>query len=95
MEPVLTLAGYGALGFILGYALKKILKVILFVFGALGLLLWWLEEQGIIAVNWDKLNTLITTTIENILSLNTATLTSLGGFGLGFMGGFLLGFKKG
>jgi uncharacterized membrane protein (Fun14 family) len=51
------LGGGGIIGFIVGYALKKIVKLLAIVAGAfaatLGVVLYWLESRGVITISMD------------------------------------------
>jgi uncharacterized membrane protein (Fun14 family) len=60
MSEVLIPIGYqlgvgGFLGFIVGYAVKKLTKIIAVLAGIFALLLIYLGYEGVISVNYDKL----------------------------------------
>ncbi|QSG09106.1 FUN14 domain-containing protein [Halapricum desulfuricans] len=93
----LEIGGSGALGFLIGFAAKKIAKVIAVIIGAELVLFKFLESRGIISVRWDKL----TAGLAKAQETGTAqaqdwvtTFVSTAGVGAGFVGGFALGFKK-
>ncbi len=44
------------MGFLVGYAVKKVFKIIIVLAGLSIAALSYLQVQGIIAVNWDKLD---------------------------------------
>jgi uncharacterized membrane protein (Fun14 family) len=51
-----TIVGGGFFtGFLIGYFVKKIVKILMFVFGGIFVLLMYLQHQKIITVNMDKL----------------------------------------
>jgi uncharacterized membrane protein (Fun14 family) len=56
---VYQLGAGGVLGFIVGYAVKKVVKILIVIAGLLTLGLLLLEYQGIINVNYDKLLELV------------------------------------
>lgn len=101
---VAELGGSGVVGFTIGYALKKILKLLLVVAGVfatvLGLVLAWLENQGIltITVDYGKLDTLVQTSLSWALS-QVSNFAAVAAQGLAISGGFAvgitLGFNKG
>ncbi|AEH24613.1 FUN14 domain-containing protein [Pyrococcus yayanosii] len=87
--------GVGALvGFIIGYALKKIMKIVLALIGVYLLSLFWLQQKGVITINTDKLFNLVEGATETTLSLGQKVLGILPG-SAAFLAGFYLGFKKG
>ena len=54
-QMVYQLGAGGILGFIVGYAIKKVVKILIVVVGLFTLGLFLLEYEGIINVNYDKL----------------------------------------
>jgi uncharacterized membrane protein (Fun14 family) len=99
LTALLFQAGGGLiLGFSAGYALKKLVKVVLLVLGVFTVGLLVLAYYGIIAVNWDKLALLV----ERALAGAQATTYSIQSFVIAsipfagaFTAGFILGFKYG
>ncbi len=92
------LGGGGVLGFAAGYAVKKLLKLIMIVVGVFVLGLLALEYKGWIKVNYDAL----AQSIENAITGGTSTAVSLKSrilanvpFASAFILGFTLGFKIG
>lgn len=92
--------GGGALiGAIIGFAAKKIAKLIAVIVGIELALFKFLESRGFLQVNWDKLtagmvdagSTAASGTPPSWLMSILSTLS----IGAGFTGGFLVGFKKG
>lgn len=96
--PVLTEASFFALiGFGLGYAAKKVAKLLLIVLALGFLLVQGLGYADVVTVDWSKLVDLLNTWILNIKEDETITdwLTHSLPTGGALIGGVLLGFKKG
>src|SRR4029079_10083344 len=95
----------GGLGFLVGYAVKKIFKIILVLAGLSIATLSYLQFQGIVAVNWDKLDSAAmgTLTGSNATSRSAAAAAALGeqvrtamsNSGIPLPGGFAAGFAFG
>ena len=89
-------------GLLLGYALKKVVKLIALVVGLFIAGLAYLQYQQMASVNWDKIEgtiltiaSAITNTFNNYNIENLAT-TNLGiPLTSGMSAGFMLGFLKG
>lgn len=90
----------GVIGLLIGFAAKKIAKIIAIIVGLELALFKFLETKGILVVNWDKIGA------NFLMAGDTATETSLMtewiqpilstlSVGAGFTGGFMLGFRKG
>ena len=90
--------GTGAvIGGIIGFAAKKVAKLIAVIIGIELALFKFLESQGILEVNWDRLGASFLDAGEaaqgtppNWMMSILSTLS----IGAGFTGGFLLGFKR-
>ncbi|MFB6151386.1 MAG: FUN14 domain-containing protein [Haloarculaceae archaeon] len=96
--------GTGAvIGGIIGFAAKKVAKIVAILIGIELALFKFLESQGILAVEWDRLS-------AGLIDAGTAasgaatggqppgiimSLLSVIPVSAGFTGGFLVGFKKG
>ena len=104
IESIATSVGLGGItGFLLGYFIRKIIKIILFAVGGILALLMYLQYQGLITVNMAKIesytdgivNTLLlsnsTETWNHILSLGAADLgvPLTSSMAAGFTAGFL------
>ncbi len=99
----------GFLGFLMGYAIKKILKIIIVVAGLLVGIMSYLQYNGLIALNWAKVEATLGNAMTNFngFSLNTPFLPGISdqildaisnsGIPLtgGFAAGFAFGFSKG
>ena len=92
--------GTGAvIGGIIGFAAKKIAKLIAVIVGLELALFKFLESRGILSVNWDKLGG----SFESLGTAATAetppswveTILSTLSVSAGFTGGFFVGFKRG
>jgi uncharacterized membrane protein (Fun14 family) len=98
----LEVGGGAMIGGIIGFAAKKVAKIIAILVGIELALFKFLETRGILKVNWEA----ITGTAENVSSAAGETagsqppgwvtsLLSALPVSAGFTGGFLVGFKKG
>jgi uncharacterized membrane protein (Fun14 family) len=57
LPPVITQFGVGGIGgFLVGYAVKKIVKIVAFLLGLSILLLFYLDGIGLITVNYERLS---------------------------------------
>jgi len=95
-------SGAAAIGALLGYGLKKLLRVLLIVMAALttivALPLSYLAYKGVVTVDWTKLydliqsgSTMTANFIANLIQTTSVGFPMLGGFGAGFA----VGLKKG
>jgi len=98
ISPIVFQLGVGGIGgFIVGFALKKISKLILIVIGLFLAALIYLSTQGILMIKWDAL----WDALSNSLGLAGSAFSWLVGvisllpFAGSFVVGFLLGFKMG
>lgn len=102
-----TSIGFGGVaGFLIGYAIKKAIKIMLFIIGLFFAALAYLNYQGILTINWDKLNASasnVTTGLGNatgqIAGISDQVAPTLVNFGIpltgSFAAAFVLGFMKG
>ena len=71
--PFVSTIGFGGIaGFLIGFALKRIMKILAVIAGVFFAALLYLESQHIVNVNWDKLQTIS----NSILSTITTTTTN-------------------
>ena len=57
--PLLTTVGFGGIvGFLVGMAIKYVIKILAIVAGLFFAALMYLQSQGILNINWDKLQTM-------------------------------------
>lgn len=103
-----TTIGLGGItGFLLGYALKKIAKILVVIIGVFFAAVLYFESNGIINVIWDKLQGIAQSTVSYLTGLITTTtgtgnnssvllpITSLGLPLTGSAAGFAIGFMRG
>ena len=92
--------GSGAvIGGIIGFAAKKVAKIIAVIVGLALALFKFLESRGILSVDWEKLTSGLVKTSQDAAtgappSWLSSILSTLS-ISAGFTGGFLVGFKKG
>ena len=103
-----TSVGFGGItGFLVGYAIKKVVKIILVIIGLLFVAFIALEYQKLITVNWTKIQSMGLTALGNVTSGHVSNYIPGGdylssamlNFGIpltgGLTAGFILGFMKG
>ncbi|MFL6330366.1 MAG: FUN14 domain-containing protein [Nitrososphaeraceae archaeon] len=80
ITPLLGTVGFGGIaGFLVGFALKKIMKILAIIAGVFFAAVMFLQSQGLLNINWDKLQTVS----EPMISILTNNVTSTtGGIGL-------------
>jgi uncharacterized membrane protein (Fun14 family) len=83
--PLVSTIGFGGIaGFLLGFALKRIMKILAVIAGVFFAALLYLESQHIVNVNWDKLQTISNGILSTITTTATTNATSTtGGVGAG------------
>ena len=76
-SPLLTSVGFGGLvGFLIGFIIKKLFKILAIVAGVFFAVLIYLEQQGMVNINWDKINVAyhgVLSTVTNTITNSTAT----------------------
>jgi uncharacterized membrane protein (Fun14 family) len=78
--PLLSTIGFGGIaGFLVGFALKRIMKILAVIAGVFFAALLYLESQHIVNVNWDKLQMISNSILSTIGTTTNATSTSGGG----------------
>jgi uncharacterized membrane protein (Fun14 family) len=89
--PFVSTIGFGGIvGFLLGFALKRIMKILAVIAGVFFAALLYLESQHIVNVNWDKLQTISNGVLSTITTTTAATnATTTGGGGMGAIQAFL------
>jgi uncharacterized membrane protein (Fun14 family) len=98
VSPLAFQLGVGGVGgFIVGYALKKLSKLILVLIGLFVLALIYLSTQGVININYDSL----WNALSGLIGIGGSVFSWLIGvisllpFAASFVAGFLLGLKLG
>ena len=97
-----SFSGAGAVGALLGYGMKKLVRVLLIVLAAftalIGIPFGYLTYEGVITINWNRLYALLDSAASISISwLSTtaqAVAVAVPAFG-GFAAGFAVGFQKG
>ena len=99
--PLATTVGGGFLsGILLGYFIKKVIKILMFIFGGIITLLLLLQYQGMITINMSKLESSSSWLMNSLssLSLQLSNSTNVDIFTAPLTGsisaGFILGFLK-
>ena len=81
--PFVSTIGFGGIvGFLVGFALKRIMKILAVIAGVFFAALLYLESQHIVNLNWDKLQTISNSVLSTITTATNATTTG-GGIGAG------------
>src|SRR5919197_3349818 len=79
-SPLLTTVGFGGLaGFLIGFVIKKLFKILAIIAGVFLAALMYLEQQGMVNINWDKLQSISQGVLSTIV--NTVTNSNSGGVG--------------
>lgn len=84
----------GAGGFLIGYATKKIVKILMFFLGLGSLSLFYLAHIGVIDINSEKLAEATSSLLAQTAGFFSATMAYLP-FSGSFVAGFALGIMKG
>ena len=88
----LSTGGVG--GFLAGFVIKKIVKILLFFIGLGALALLYLSQRGIISINYEELISAISTSLADVAGFLSATVALLP-FASSFGVGFAMGIWKG
>ena len=65
--PFVSTIGFGGIaGFLVGFALKRIMKILAVIAGVFFAALMYLESQHIVNVNWDKLQIISNSILSTI-----------------------------
>jgi uncharacterized membrane protein (Fun14 family) len=95
----LEFGGGALIGGLIGFAAKKVAKLIAVIIGIELALFKFLESRQILTVDWERLTAGLVQVGESAASSTppswVMTILSTLSVGAGFTGGFLLGFKKG
>lgn len=91
MTEALKELGFGAgIGFLLGFTIKRALKIMLFFVGLYLLSLLWLADNGVIILNVTAMEKLITQSLESFTAFSRMAFKALA-----FMSSFAVGFALG
>lgn len=98
LTPLTSELGIGGIGgFCVGYAFKKITKILAALFAICFMGIQYLAYKGVITINYEALQEWVTDIIGEASALQgiAASLIAQSTFGIGFIGGLYLGLKKG
>jgi uncharacterized membrane protein (Fun14 family) len=97
MWDLASLGMLGATGFLVGYAVKKFVKLLLFLVGVFLLGLISLEHLGVIKIYYDKLDQVLVSSIGSVQRWSQEIMPTLSALSisLSFSVGFTLGLLKG
>lgn len=81
--PFLSTIGFGGIvGFLIGFMLKKVMKILAVVAGAFFAALLYMQSQGILNINWSKLQSIS----QGVISTITTALTTFSAGGMSIPG---------
>ncbi len=87
--------GYaGFAGFVVGFAVKKLINLFFMFVGLYLLSLFWLQSKGIININWEQFWVLFKSLFQGVDAFVKGALKTVA-FSSAFVAGFFLGFKAG
>jgi uncharacterized membrane protein (Fun14 family) len=82
--PFASTVGFGGIvGFLIGFTIKRIMKILAVIAGVFFAALLYLESQHIVNVNWDRLQMISNGVLSTIATATTTNATSTGGVGAG------------
>ena len=93
----LELGGGAVIGAVIGFAAKKVAKLIAVIVGLELALFKFLETRGVLSVDWSKISGAGDSVADKsgeVAGWGMSLVSALP-VGVGFTGGFLVGFKKG
>ena len=99
LSPTLfSIGSGGVIGFLVGFAIKKVMKILAVIVGGFLAALIYLQSQSIININWDKLQSLSQSTVSTIAGTltDTSQISAIAGnLGIPLTGGLAAGFAIG
>ena len=79
-SPLLTSVGFGGLaGFLIGFVIKKLFKILAIIAGVFFAVLIYLKQQGMVNINLDKINTAYHGVLSTVTNTITNSTTATGG----------------
>src|SRR6266516_4095660 len=82
--PFVSTIGFGGIvGFLVGFALKRIMKILAVIAGVFFAALLYLESQHIVNINWDKLQIISNSVLSTITTATATTNATTSGGGVG------------
>jgi uncharacterized membrane protein (Fun14 family) len=100
-SPFITSIGFSGLtGFLIGYAIKHVMKILVVGAGIIFAALMYFQQQGIVNVNWDKLQTVSQNAVSTLANAtgqfsHVSISVSSANFALPMTGTAALGFAIG
>ncbi len=92
-DEILKELGFGgAIGFLAGFTLKRVFKLVAFIFGLYILSLVWLADKEVITVNWTALENFARGFFSSFSDFAQSMIRTAP-FGGGFAVGFAIGMK--
>ena len=74
VSPTLfSIGSGGVIGFLVGFAIKRVIKILAVIAGIFFGVLMYLQSQSLISVNWDKLQSISQSTLITIANSLTDT----------------------
>lgn len=93
VEGLVADLGYGGFaGFVIGFAVKRVLNIFLMLLGLYILSLLWLKSNGIIDIHWSAFLNIFKGMFEGFNSFIYGIVRQVA-FSSAFLGGFYMGFK--
>src|SRR5919108_2884949 len=79
LMPLATTVGFGGIvGFLVGFVLKQIIKILAVIAGLFFAAILYFQTQGIININWTKLQTIANSTLSSLSNSLTTPITGNG-----------------
>jgi uncharacterized membrane protein (Fun14 family) len=95
---IFSIGSGGQIGFLVGFAIKRIFKILAVIVGLFLGALIYLQSQNLISINWDKFQAMTQSTVTVLAhSLTDASQISVisGNLGIPLTGGLAAGFAFG
>ena len=93
-----TIGSGGLIGFLAGFAIKRIFKILAVIVGLFFAALMYFQAQNLISVNWDKIQSMsqgLVSTLAHSLTDTGQISTITGNLGIPLTGGLAAGFAIG
>ena len=98
LPTLFTMGSAGLIGFLAGFALKRIFKIIAVIVGIFFAALMYFQAQSLISVNWDRIQSMtqgLLSTLAHSLTDTGQISTITGNLGIPLTGGLAAGFAIG
>ncbi len=99
LTPTLfTIGSGGLIGFLAGFAIKRVFKILAVIVGLFFAALMYFQAQNLISVNWDKIQSMtqgMLSTLAHLLTDTGQISTITGNLGIPMTGGLAAGFAIG